>query len=98
MELIPYAPEIYAIDQPMPDYDATITAPVDVQKLPPPVPGIEYVRSDESAMMRGNDGSLIAQIVTVLGFASGSGVPVARVAGRWRKHGSEARDGDIIDR
>ena len=98
LELIPYAPEIYAIDQPMPDYDATITAPVDVQKLPPPVPVIEYVRSDESAMMRGNDGSLIAQIVTVLGFPSGSGVPVARVEGQWRKQGSETWAGDIFDR
>lgn len=98
LELIPYAPEIYAIDQPMPDYDATITAPVDIQKLPPPKPVIEYVRSDESAMVRGNDGSLIAQIVSVLGFPSGNNVPVARLEGQWRKQGTETWESDIFDR
>src|SRR5690625_7777818 len=48
--------------------------------------------------MRGSDGSLIARLVPVLGFPSGSGVPVARVEGQWRKQGSETWAGDIFDR
>lgn len=85
LELIPYAPEIYDINQPLPEYDAHTTEPVDIQQLPPPAPVIETVRSDETAMRRNSDGSLSPQIIVVLRQVSGGGVPVAGKQVRYRK-------------
>lgn len=86
LELIPYAPEIYDISQPLPEYDAHITGPVDIQSLPPRDPVIDTVRSDETVMRRNSDGSLVPQIVVVLRQqSSGGGVPVATKQARYRK-------------
>lgn len=76
VHMIPYAPEIYNVNQPLPDYDYNINAPVDIHTLPPPKPDIEAVRSDESVMVKNSDGSLSAQIYVAVNYPAASNIRV----------------------
>src|SRR5699024_4788069 len=86
----PYAPAIYNVNQPLPPYDTNVTEPVDIENLPPPMPSIETVRSDEGVLIRNTDGSLSPRIVIVCQYPSGNGVPIAGKQVRYRQQGTVA--------
>lgn len=62
----------------IPDYDAVLTQPIDVNSLPPPVPTILSLRSDESVLLRDTDGSMRVRLVVATDISAfpGSGTMV----------------------
>lgn len=55
---VPAAPDVLDAETgSIPDYDPVLTKPIDVNVLPPPVPEITAIRSDETVMFRDTDGS-----------------------------------------
>lgn len=55
---VPAAPDILDAETgTIPDYDPVLTKPIDINSLPPPIPEIVTIRSDESVMLRDTDGS-----------------------------------------
>ena len=57
---------------PIPPYDPVITQPIDFENLPPPIPVVNSIRSDETALMRDADGSY--QIRLVVDFTMPPGI------------------------
>jgi len=64
------------------EYNSQVTVPPNIEFLPPAVPEIIYIQSDETVLERGLDGSLVSRIVLTLQFVTGSsgahGQPVHR--------------------
>lgn len=86
--LLDAAPAVHTADTgPIPMFDSQITLPVVV---PPPMPVITQVQSDESVLLRDVDGSYQSRILVTLHFTSGFRMPVSRIEAQYRPVGSEA--------
>lgn len=86
---VPLAPEILTADTgTIPDYEPLLNNPVDFNSLPPPVPEVLRVRSDELVLFRDADGSLKTQLVVDYKFPPGQ--PETRVRMRITETANEA--------
>ncbi len=72
LRLAPLAPGLLTADSgTIPPFNPVITDPIDFTKLPPPVPVINRLRSDETVLIRDADGSLKSQLVVYFTFPPG---------------------------
>ena len=87
LSMVDAAPDIYNLGV-APVYDPHITKPVDITTLKPQIPTISHVVSDESVMMRANDGSLITVMAISFVLASGNNVPIEKIQVRYKVQGA----------
>lgn len=84
LRFLPYAPEILDGED-SPDYDAVISQPVDLTRIPPAAPVISNVRSDEGVLRQASDGSLLPQIEVTYQFPSNNRPAVREIEAQWRE-------------
>ena len=86
--LVDYNPDIYddeTVYGTIPAYDSNITIPVNWEGLPPPLPIIDGIVSDDSVLLIQTNGVYISQIVVAYGFASAENTaPAAKVECQYR--------------
>lgn len=92
LTLVDYAPAIFtAASGPIPDYDPGITLRPILQRSQPPKPAILSVDSDEDALIRLGDGTLLDRILIAYEVRQTvDTLPAVRVAVRWREVDSAA--------
>lgn len=79
LTLVPYAPGVQtSADGVIPPFDSYLTLPA-VLRQAPPTPIIDSIRSDESVLVQGLDGTLMSRIVITLAFTSGYHVPASEL-------------------
>lgn len=79
LTLVPYAPGVQtAADGVIPPFSSYLTLPSQLQQAPP-TPIIESIRSDETVLVQGIDGTLMSRIVITLAFTSGYHVPASEL-------------------
>lgn len=67
MTLVPYAPEVFTSDVlPIPDWDGQITIPPHVETRVPPLPVVDRIVTDETALEARPDGTLETRILVLL--------------------------------
>ena len=89
LTLVDEAPGILTADTGMiPAYQTFITQPVVINQISPPVPIVDYIRSDESVLRRDADGSLHVQMVAYFHLVGQIGLPALYVEARLREAGT----------
>lgn len=89
LTLVPYAPGVQtSADGVIPPFDSYLTLPA-VLRQAPPTPIVESIRSDESVLVQGIDGTLTSRIVITLAFTSGYHVPASELLVQIRRVESE---------
>lgn len=79
LTLVPYAPGVQtAADGIIPPFASYLTLPASLRQGPP-TPIVESIRSDETVLVQGIDGTLTARIVITLAFTSGYQVPASEL-------------------
>lgn len=78
------APEVHATG-PVPPYDPHISVRPRLQDLYPPAPRAMAVRSDESCLLRGTDGTWQSRIVIGVVYETGTFSPAVRLMVRYRQ-------------
>lgn len=88
--LVAHSPAIYSADTgPIPPYETFIShAPV--LHRTPPTPAIDDVRSDESVLSRGLDGTLTPRIVLTVRYLSNSNIPADKLEVQYRRSDSSS--------
>jgi hypothetical protein len=88
LTLVDYAPAVFAADnKPIPAYQSKITSPSG--DIPPPIPLINYIKSDEEALIRRKSGELIPTIKVSFSIPSGFETIVSEVQGQIRRNGDD---------
>lgn len=87
---VDYSPEIYtSISGPIPEFDPGITLPPVVSRKAPPRPIVISVDSDEDALTRLADGTIIPRVLIAYELRQQSDeLTATRVAIRWRRYDS----------
>jgi hypothetical protein len=86
LTFVDYAPAIQTSDSgTVPDFDPQITTPPAVNRPRPPKPAILSIASDESALIRVSDGTLVSRIVLGVTVIQSQGlVPAEAIQARYR--------------
>jgi hypothetical protein len=86
ISFVDYAPEIQTSDTgSIPDFDPQITTPPAVNRPRPPKPAILSIDSDEDALIRASDGTLISRILLSVTVIQSQGlVPAEVIQTRYR--------------
>ena len=90
LTMVHYNAAIYSADTgTIPDFDPNITQPPEDQ-LTPAIPHINQIRSDESVILKGGDGTLTVRILIELQLQIGTGAAVDYMQCRYRESDSGA--------
>lgn len=86
LTFVDYAPEIQTSDSGnVPDFDPRITTPPAVNRPRPPKPAILSIDSDEDALIRASDGTLVSRILLGVTVVQSQGnVPAEAIQARYR--------------
>jgi len=85
LTLVDAAPAVHYADKgEIPDYNSHITVPPMLNRPAPSTPVITNIRSDESALLRGTDGTLQSRILIALHAQSGNSTPAAHLQVQYR--------------
>ncbi len=99
LTLVDAAPNIHLADQgAIPPYQTHITQPLDLARITPPVPQIINIRSNESVLVPGADGTLRVRVVVYYGFAVQAGLPGLLVEMRLRRNNGHDQWQSVADR
>ncbi len=86
LTLVDAAPNIHQAGQGViPAYESHITQPLALDRIPPPVPQVIRIRSNESVLVPGADGTLRVRVVVYYKFAVTVGLPGLLVEMRLRR-------------